>query len=171
MPGCPIVARSDGDHLLPGLSTFQASKMRVCGGLVRWSCIMRASGKIAIRRFSIGSALYFGWYNADTQGFPIRNYLRVYLDCYSTVGRFITPADATSRARIETAADGRKHVVGARSGGYDVLIQPDARVYDWKIAYDPRAKGGQKVITLMLGDESTTIECGASPSGRFPVAQ
>jgi hypothetical protein len=119
---------------------------------------LTASGKIAIRRFSIDSALYFGWYNADTQGFPIRNYLGVYMDSYSTVGRFITPAYATSRARIETAPDGRKRVVGAHGGGYDVLIRPDARVYDWKIAYDPQAKGGQGVVTLTLGDQSTSID-------------
>jgi hypothetical protein len=80
------------------------------------------------------------------------------MDSYSTVGRFITPAYATSRARIETAADGRKRVESARGGGYDVLIQPDARVYDWKIAYDPQAKGGLGAITLALGDVSTTID-------------
>ncbi|MEX0678695.1 MAG: hypothetical protein WD063_16570 [Pirellulales bacterium] len=119
---------------------------------------LTASGKIAFRRFSIDCALHFGWYNADTQGFPIRNYLGVYMDSYSTVGRFITPAYATSRARLESGADGRKRVVGAHGGGYDVLIQPDGRVYDWTIHYDPDAKGGQGAITLTLGEKSTMLD-------------
>jgi hypothetical protein len=71
-----------------------------------------AKGKIAVLRFSIDSALHFGWYNALDQGFPPKNYLGVYLDSYSTIGRFLTPGYATSQSHLETAPDGRKQVVG-----------------------------------------------------------
>jgi hypothetical protein len=116
-----------------------------------------ASGKVAFQRFSIDCALHFGWYNADNQGFPPRNFLGVYLDSYSSLGRFLTPAYATSQARVETTNEGRKQVVGTASGGLDLLFLPDGRVYDWTIVYDPKAAGGQGTITVQLGDKSTTL--------------
>lgn len=117
-----------------------------------------AKGKIAFERFSIDSALHIGWYNADDQGFPPKNYLGMYLDSYSTIGRFLTPGYATSKSHLETAPDGRKQVVGTGSGGIDLVFVPDGRVYEWSITYDPAAKDGTGAITVTLGDRSTTLD-------------
>lgn len=119
---------------------------------------LTASGKIAFKRYSIDCALRFGWYNGDDLGSPPKNYLGVYLDSYSRIGRFLTPTYATSQARIETTPEGKKQVVGSGGGGLDLVFLPDGRVYDWTIAYDPQANRGQGVITVTLGEKSTTLD-------------
>jgi hypothetical protein len=119
---------------------------------------LEAKGRIAFKRFSIDSALHFGWYNADSQGFPPKNFLGVYMDSYSTIGRFLTPAYATSQSRLETTPQGKKQVVGTRGGGLDLVFVPDGRVYDWAIRYDPAANDGTGAISVTLGAESTTLD-------------
>lgn len=119
-----------------------------------------AAGRISIPRFSIDSGMHFGWYNSREQGWPPKNFVGVYLDSLSSVGRFITPMYGTSRARRERI-EGRYRLFGAAHGSEEVLFYPDGRWYEWALKYDPAASGGNGASTLWLGDQKQTVPLAA----------
>jgi hypothetical protein len=117
---------------------------------------LAASGKIAFPRFSTDAGLHFGWFNSQEQGWPPRNFVGAYLDSYSPEGRFITPMYGTSQARREQTDDG-KRLLGAAAGGQDLLFEPNGRVYEWSLRYDPLAESGNGEIRLTLGPQSVKL--------------
>jgi hypothetical protein len=115
-----------------------------------------ASGRIAFSRFSVDTGMHVGWFNHREQGWPPRNFVGIYLDSQSVLGRFMTPMYGTSQARREQE-DGRTTLLGAASGGHDLLFYPNGRTYQWSLRYDPQAAGGNGAVTLALGDRSVTL--------------
>ncbi|HEU4753605.1 MAG TPA: hypothetical protein VFU47_10900, partial [Armatimonadota bacterium] len=125
-----------------------------------------AAGRIAFPRFSVDSGMHLGWFNSREQGWPPKNFVGVYLDSLSSVGRFITPMYGTSEARRERR-EGRTIFHGAGFGGEEVLFYPDGRAYAWSLRYDPQAASGNGAITLTFGAQSQTVslEAGARRLG------
>ena len=126
-----------------------------------------ARGKLAFPTFGVDSAMQFGWFNAENQALPTKNFVGVYLDSLSRIGRFMAPSYGTSKARVERTPEGRKQFFGSRTGGVDLTFVPDGRVYDWTLSYDPEANEGHGAVTLALNDQSETLnlEPGAREEG------
>jgi hypothetical protein len=115
-----------------------------------------AEGKIAFPRFSVDSGMHIGWFNAQEQGWPPKNFIGIYLDSLSILGRFMTPMVGTAQARRERNADGTT-LHGAAAGGPKLLFDPNGCVYTWSLRYDPQAKDGNGAITLTLNSQSVTL--------------
>jgi hypothetical protein len=117
---------------------------------------LTAEGKIAFPRFSVDSGMHIGWFNAQEQGWPPKNFVGIYLDSLSILGRFMTPMYGTAQARRERN-NGNTTLHGAAAGGPELLFDPNGRIYTWSLRYDPQAAGGNGAITLTLGNKSVTL--------------
>ncbi len=104
-----------------------------------------AKGKLRVSRFSVDSGAHFGWFSAKEQGWPPKNFVGVYLDSLTRIGRFVTPMYGTSKPAGVGIAPPRR------------LFVPDGRTYAWTLEYDPAAHGGNGAVTLTLDGESTTL--------------
>jgi hypothetical protein len=102
-----------------------------------------ARGKFATKRFSTDSTFALGWFNSNDQGYPIKNFVGVFFDSYSNVGRIAAPLYGTSEGQ-------NKHDMGY------VTFLPDGTSYDWRLEYDPDAAGGQGAITFAIGGQELT---------------
>jgi len=106
-----------------------------------------ARGRIAFPRFGTDSAMQLGWFNAAGQTWPTHNFVGVYLDSLSDVGRIMVPMIGT-RAFKEN--DNGSSVPR-------ILFIPDGRVYDFSIQYDPAGAEGPGKLTIILGDQKTAL--------------
>jgi hypothetical protein len=106
---------------------------------------LTASGKFSSdREYSIDSTVAIGWFNAETPGWPLKNFVGVIFDSLSDTGRIITPHYGTR--------DG-----GNGSGNAKwVMFQPDGTKYDWTMEFDPAGEGGRGTLTFTIGGETTT---------------
>ncbi|MEX0678804.1 MAG: PEP-CTERM sorting domain-containing protein [Pirellulales bacterium] len=104
-----------------------------------------ASGKIAADRFSTDAGLMLGWFNAGEQDWPPSNFVGVYMDSLSSVGRFFTPMYGTA--------------AGSYQYGNDpfLLLPPDGTPRPWIVDYDPNGAGGLGTLTVTLDGDSRTI--------------
>jgi hypothetical protein len=116
-----------------------------------------ARGKVAFPTFGVDAAMQFGWFNAEDQLMPTKNFIGVYLDSYSNIGRFMTPSYGSSKAEMLITPEGRKQFFGSGTGGVDLAFVCDGRVYDWILSYEPEANEGHGVMTLTLDDQSETL--------------
>jgi hypothetical protein len=116
-----------------------------------------ASGKLRSPRFSIDSGMHFGWYNSREQGWPPKNFVGVYLDSYSPLGRICTPMYGTSQASLKVSPEGRKMLLSAAHGPTEPLFYPDGRIYEWTLEYEPEANQGAGAVTFTLDGESETL--------------
>jgi hypothetical protein len=116
---------------------------------------LRASGKIAVERFTIDSGVMIGWFNSADQDWPPSNFVGAYLDSFTTVGRHMTPMYGTSAGSTRFA------------GQPWPLLRPDGTVMDWAIEYDPSAAGGLGAITVTLDSVTRTLvlDAGARAEG------
>jgi hypothetical protein len=127
-----------------------------------------AEGRLAFSQFSVDTGMHIGWFNSREQGWPPKNFVGIYLDSYSVLGRFMTPMYGTRNARREQGPEGNT-LLGAGMGAMDTLIYPDGRSYRWALRYDPAAENGHGAITVTLDGRSTTVQL--SPSARAEGAE
>jgi hypothetical protein len=113
-----------------------------------------ARGKFASKEHCIDATMAIGWFNSAEQGWPIRNFVGVYFDSLSDVGRIAQPLYGTSQGSRD------------RPGGY-VTFEPGGKVYEWTLQYDPAAADGRGAITFTLGDQTITtlLADGAKAAG------
>jgi hypothetical protein len=113
---------------------------------------LRASGTITMRAAAADSAVYLGWFDAETKrrnNTPEyesrqRNYLAVLIEGPSRVGHYFRAGYAT--------ADG-----SGRNAEQGPLLPADGSVHRWSIAYDPDGADGRGVITTMLDGRAQTM--------------
>jgi hypothetical protein len=114
-----------------------------------------ASGRIYFPRFSVDSGMHFGWFNHERQGWPPANFVGVYVDSLTSVGRIFTPMYGTRRAALK---ERRSHeMIGAGHSSDYLQFVPDGRPHRWTLLYEPEANGGAGAITLTLDDRKTTL--------------
>jgi hypothetical protein len=92
------------------------------------------------------SDVYFGWFSsADQQNPPVASgsFLGVHIGGPTRVGHAFNPRLTTSAgtaAKVDTAP----------------VLKPE-KTFDWSMAYDPAANGGQGELRVTLGGESATL--------------
>jgi hypothetical protein len=106
---------------------------------------LEARGKIAIRRFSIDSGMHIGFFSSTGQGWPPNNFVGVYLDSYTSGGRFFMPMYGTA-----TRGD---HLQPERSP----FFIDDGKPQDFAIVYDPQADNSNGAVTVTLGTQSARL--------------
>ena len=104
-----------------------------------------ARGKIAFEKFSTDAGVMLGWFDSTEQDWPPSNFVGVYMDSLSDIGRFFTPMYGTATNRTNFAADPW------------LLLRPDATSMEWIIYYDPDAVDGRGAITISLGGLARTL--------------
>jgi hypothetical protein len=104
-----------------------------------------ASGKIAAEDFSTDAGVMLGWFNSAEQDFPPSNFVGVYMDSLSSVGRFFTPMYGTAAG------------TAAFAGAPFLLLPPDGQPRSWSIDYDPSGADGLGTLTVGLDGEFKTI--------------
>jgi hypothetical protein len=107
-----------------------------------------ARGKVAFTAFGTDSSMRFGWFNSAEQGWPVKNFVGVYLDSLSDAGRFIQASYGTSQGNTGDKYDPENWP----------WFMPDGRVYEWTLSYDPEAAEGRGAITFNMDDKSQTLE-------------
>jgi hypothetical protein len=113
-----------------------------------------ARGKFSCENeFSTDSTFALGWFNSDDQGWPLKNFVGVYFDSLSDVGRIAQPMYCTKE--------------GAVGKGKHVTFLPDGTNYDWTLEYDPAGAGGRGTVTFTINGQATTatLEDGARKQG------
>ena len=103
---------------------------------------LRARGRFIAKEFSIDSSLALGWFNSGKQGWPLENFVGVYFDSLSSVGRIVAPMYGTSR--------------GSKRHGEFLRFEPGQQ-YEWTLDYDPAAAEGQGTITFAFAGKSVTL--------------
>ncbi len=96
---------------------------------------LTASGRFAARHFSVDSSFALGWFNSQEQGYPIKNFVGVYFDSLTSVGRIIQPLYGTAEGNLR------------QNGAPSLQFTPDGSTYEWTLTYDP-ADGGSIMFTL-----------------------
>jgi hypothetical protein len=113
-------------------------------GPLNFSHQLTARGKFTTKEFSVDSTFGLGWFNSKKQGYPIENFVGVYFDSLSSVGRIVTPLYGTSKG-------------SKRQSGPYVQFYPDGRVYEWTLEYDPAASNGRGAIAFTLNGERISM--------------
>jgi hypothetical protein len=91
--------------------------------------------------------LLLGWFNSNGQDWIPANFVGVYMDSISGLGRFFTPMYGTA----------------AGSGAYQygnepyLTLPPDGASRNWTIEYDPNGAGGLGTVTVTLDGVARTI--------------
>ena len=101
-----------------------------------------ASGEIVSDRFSIDAGAMLGWFNSADQDWPPKNFVGVYMDSLSEVGRLFTPMYGTAAGTTKFAREPW------------MLFSPDGVPKDWTIEYSPQGRGA---ITVTLDGISKTL--------------
>ena len=107
-----------------------------------------ARGKFAAKEFSTDSSFALGWFNSKKQGYPLENFVGVYFDSLSSVGRIVQPLYGTREGNERQSAP-------------HVTFNPDGTSYEWQLEYDPRAADGKGAITFRMNNQSTTLALAA----------
>ena len=104
---------------------------------------LTAHGKFATSRYSIDSTFALGWFDHQEKGWPLKNFVGIYMDSYSPVGRIVYPFYGTKE--------------GSKRGAAPYLtFLPDGTVYEWSVTYDPAGAEGNGAIAITFGDQKTT---------------
>jgi hypothetical protein len=103
---------------------------------------LSARGRFIAKEFCIDSSLALGWFNSAKQGWPLENFVGVYFDSLSSVGRIVAPMYGTSR--------------GSKRHGEFLKFEPGQQ-YEWTLDYDPTAADGRGAITFALAGKSVTL--------------
>jgi len=114
-------------------------------GILTLNDRLHASGKIAVTKFSIDSGVMLGWFNSAEQDWPPSNFVGVYMDSFTSVGRHFTPMYGTQSGITEFAQQPWP------------LLSADGTSMDWTIDYDPDAAGGLGAITVTLEQMRRTL--------------
>ena len=107
---------------------------------------LEASGKVVLQVGAPDSDMFIGWFNSTNKETPpveAGHFLGVHVGGPTRVGHYFQPYVTTAQG-----AKGR-----AKAGP---VLEP-GKVYDWSLAYDPAAEGGQGAIQVSLGHESVTL--------------
>jgi hypothetical protein len=115
-------------------------------GMLTLTNRLQARGKIAIRRFSIDSGLYIGWFNAKMGDWPPTEFAGVLLDSWTRGGRFFMPMFA--------APNRHQHLDPRESPAF----VDDGRVRSFAIGYDPEANGGRGQIVVSLDNQTARLD-------------
>lgn len=110
---------------------------------------LEARGKVRIVTVGPDSDMNIGWFSSEAVQNPKeevdqRNFLGIHVGGPTRIGHYFIPVAASAnnrRTKVETGP----------------IIRPGT-VYDWSIAYDPTANGGLGVVTVKLGEESSTLK-------------
>jgi hypothetical protein len=106
---------------------------------------LMASGKIAAAAFSTDAGVMLGWFNSSEQDWPPANFVGVYMDSLSSLGRFFAPMYGTAGG-------------GSAFGDAPfLLLPPDGASRLWSIDYDPSGAGGLGTLTVGLDGVVRTI--------------
>ena len=100
-----------------------------------------ARGKFAAHEHCTDATFGLGWFNSKGQGWPIKNFVGVYFDSYSSVGRIVQPLFGTSQGN-------------ERSSAPTVTFVPDGTKYDWTLEYDPIAADGRGAIKFNMNNQT-----------------
>jgi hypothetical protein len=103
-----------------------------------------ASGKFAAREFSTDSSFALGWFNSKKQGYPLENFVGLYFDSLSSVGRVVQPLYGTREG-------------SERQPAPHVTFAPDGTVYEWTLEYEPSAAAGHGSITFIMNGQGATL--------------
>jgi WD40 repeat protein len=107
---------------------------------------LEASGKVVLKVGAPDSDIYIGWFSgAQKEGSPADsgNFVGVHVGGPTRVGHYFLPQFATAKGTIGKVDHGP-------------VLTP-GKVFDWSLAYDPAANGGQGVMLVTLGKETTTL--------------
>jgi hypothetical protein len=107
---------------------------------------LEASGKVVLQVGAPDSDMFIGWFNSANKEQPpteAGHFLGVHVGGPTRVGHYFHPYFTTAQG-----TQGR-----AKAGP---VLEP-GKVYDWSLAYDPAAEGGQGAIQVTLGNESVTL--------------
>jgi hypothetical protein len=116
---------------------------------------LRATGKLAFTGAGSDSAIYIGWFDAESKRNkstpehvePQKNLLGIIIEGPSRIGHYFRPGYWTS-----TGAGG-----AAESGP---VIRPDGQSHDWSIDYDPDGNGGSGRITVQFDSKKQMLDLG-----------
>jgi hypothetical protein len=107
---------------------------------------LEASGKVVLQSGAPDSDMFIGWFNsAEKEKSPVEagHFLGVHIGGPTRVGHYFQPAFTMGKGTRGHAAAGP-------------VLAP-GKTYEWSLAYDPAAAGGQGVIRITLGKESVTL--------------
>src|SRR5207248_104616 len=107
---------------------------------------LEAGGKVVLQVGAPDADMYIGWFNsADQEQPPVEagHFLGVHVGGPTRVGHYFQPSLTTAR--------------GVRAQAQAGPVLEPGKVYDWSLAYDPSAEGGQGAIQVTLGQESVTL--------------
>jgi hypothetical protein len=107
---------------------------------------LQASGKIAIRKFSIDSGMYIGWFDSEIVDWPPTNFVGVLMDSFTRGGRFFMPMFGTK------SDFGHLHPLKSP------WFTDDGKAKEFSILYDPEANNGNGRITATLAEKSAFID-------------
>src|SRR5262249_13094461 len=107
---------------------------------------LQASGKVVLKSGAPDSDMFLGWFNSANKDEPptqAGHFLGVHVGGPTRVGHYFHPSLATAKGTKCQAAAGP-------------VLTP-GKVYDWSLAYEPAADGGNGAITVTLDQESVTF--------------
>ena len=115
-------------------------------GLLTMDDQLKASGKVAMIRAGVDSAVLIGWFNSETYiGAPPENFVGIMIEGPSRVGRYFRPICSNSQGKHE----------GMQQGP---VIKPNGEHHQWSLDYDPEANDGKGRITVTFDDETIALD-------------
>ncbi len=119
-------------------------------GLLTLEDGLSASGRLAFCGAGSDSAVFIGWFDAESKRNhrtpdPQRNLLGILIEGQSQIGHYFRPAYLTSKGEGVTGPDGP-------------IIRPDGKPHEWSILYSPLEAGGRGQITVLLDGRSRELD-------------
>jgi hypothetical protein len=111
---------------------------------------LQASGTLAFTGAGSDSAVYFGWFNAQSKTNqpnsyvePHRNFLGILIEGRSRIGHYFRPGYGTASGAGMTEESGP-------------IIKPDGRVHRWSIRYRP--EGGEIIVRFDENEQRMALK-------------
>jgi hypothetical protein len=120
---------------------------------------LEASGKVVLNVGPPDSGMYIGFFNADEREYsPVQagNFVGVKIGGPTRVGHYFVPAYLATQTKKPEKGDKKTPPSLAIERGTGPVLVPQKQ-FDWKLAYDPAAEGGNGGITVTLGDATVTL--------------
>jgi len=107
---------------------------------------LEARGKVVLKVGAPDSDVYLGWFRSANREKPpttAGDFLGVHIGGPTRVGHYFQPALATTK--------------GTRGQSKTGPVLTPGKVFEWSLAYDPSANGGDGEIRVTLGEETVTL--------------